>query len=160
EGEVVGEIDVGEEPWKSLASYSAAALADIVRMTKLAPSPLAEEAQRVPWAKLADPDKTSRYCWGDIRHHVPVLLNALVRGDATLRETAFDLLFAETYHQGSIYEASARLTPFFIRLVGDPTVAKEDRERYFGALRCYAESLAQFLPQVPDEAPAAKWMGF
>src|SRR5262249_30214801 len=35
-----------------------------------------------------------------------------------------------------------------------------ERERYFGALRCYAESLAQFLPQVPDEAPAAKWMGF
>jgi thioredoxin 1 len=160
DGTAVAEVDVREEPWKTVSRYAAATFADVVRMTKLSPSPLAEEAQKVGFSKLSDPDKDNRYCWGGIRHHVPVLLNALVRGEPALRRTAFGLLFDETFHQGTIYEASARLTPFFIRLVGDPTTAKEDRERYFGALRCYAESLARSLPQVDEDAPAAKWLGF
>jgi hypothetical protein len=67
---------------------------------------------------------------------VPAQLRALCSPDQAEREGAFGDLFANIFHQGSRYEASAYAVPFLLDLVADP--ATPDRGLVLHLLTCLA----------------------
>ncbi|HEU4325381.1 MAG TPA: hypothetical protein VFS21_19715 [Roseiflexaceae bacterium] len=64
--------------------------------------------------------------WGRLRHaygpadDVPALLCGLLIREAEPREDVFATLFSTIWHQGTVYDSSARAVPFLLRLLADP----------------------------------------
>ena len=66
-------------------------------------------------------------------------MNALTCDDRELALEALDLIATDTWHQTTIYESSARLTPILLRAVKD---LRAPRGAILELLAHYAESLA------------------
>ena len=76
-----------------------------------APSPKElEGVDKIPWKRV-------RGCWGDEVRRFPALLSAVTSQDHGVRRLALETIFDECYHQGTLHEAAARVTPFLIRLL-------------------------------------------
>jgi hypothetical protein len=79
------------------------------------PNPLAEEmlagVDNVNWRAL-------RHAYG-LAEDVPSLLRLLLSDDPDVRADAFEQLFSNIWHQGTVYEASAYAVPFLLRMLSD-----------------------------------------
>ena len=69
------------------------------------------ELDLVPWRSL-------RHAFGDAAE-VPRLIRELGSAEREQRQTALKELFACLFHQGSVYEATARAVPFLFELLAD-----------------------------------------
>ncbi len=54
---------------------------------------------------------------------VPELLRKLARGDEQTRQDALYSLYGSTYHQGTVYQATAYAVPFLIEMLQSEAVA-------------------------------------
>lgn len=72
----------------------------------------------VPWPSL-------RHAFGDATE-VPRLIRELTSADREQRQTALKDLFACLFHQGSVYEATARAVPFLFELLADPATPERN----------------------------------
>jgi hypothetical protein len=68
-----------------------------------------ERLDDVPWSTL-------NHAYGSAAD-IPQLLRDLTQQDAELREAAWNSLYSNLWHQGSLYEATAFAVPFLIGLV-------------------------------------------
>jgi hypothetical protein len=157
DGKLVCKPDMATKPWSSV-SYDADNIADLARMSKLR-TWVSREAAKVPWTKLSDPDVDNRYCFGEITQVVPWLLEGMVSQEADLRAAAAGMIWTDTSHQGSIYESSARMTPFFLRML---TSSEGDPRSLCELLGAYADSLRGSLPHLDPKARDAetRWLKF
>jgi len=72
----------------------------------------------VPWQSL-------RHAFGDAAE-VPRLIRELSSAERERRQTALKDLFACLFHQGSVYEATARAVPFLFEVLNDPTTPERN----------------------------------
>jgi hypothetical protein len=72
----------------------------------------------VPWQSL-------RHAFGDAAE-VPRLIRDLSSTDRERRQTALKDLFACLFHQGSVYEATARAVPFLFEVLADPATPERN----------------------------------
>jgi hypothetical protein len=70
-----------------------------------------DDLDLVPWSSL-------RHAFGDAAE-VPRLIRELSSTDRAPRQAALKELFACLFHQGSVYEATARAVPFLFELLAD-----------------------------------------
>jgi len=77
-----------------------------------------DDLDLVPWLTL-------RHAFGDAGD-VPRLIRQLGSGDREPRQGALKELFACLFHQGSVYEATARAVPFLFELLADPTTPERN----------------------------------
>ncbi|MEZ4393260.1 MAG: HEAT repeat domain-containing protein [Polyangiales bacterium] len=73
---------------------------------------------QVDWSKLA-------HAYGPAAD-VPALIRALVSPEPLEREAAYQELFGNIWHQGTVYEASARALPFLIDLLASERTPDRD----------------------------------
>lgn len=73
---------------------------------------------------------------------VPDLIRALVSPNAAARDSAFEELFHNIYHQGTIYEATTYTVPFLIAILNSPYTP--DRAMVAGLLACIASGRGYF----------------
>jgi hypothetical protein len=70
--------------------------------------------------------------WSDLTHaygtaaDVPELIRAVTATDEATRRKAWHSLYGNLWHQGTIYEATARAVPFFIELAGSTSVPERE----------------------------------
>jgi len=80
----------------------------------------------VPWAQLQD-------AYGSAAD-VPDQIRALVEEDANARNAAFESLFSNIWHQGTVYEATIHALPFLIEILR--TDACPDRDSIVLLVAC------------------------
>jgi hypothetical protein len=80
----------------------------------------------VPWAQLQD-------AYGSAAD-VPNQIRALVAHDANARNAAFEALFSNVWHQGTVYEATIHALPFLIEILR--TGSCPDRNRLVLLVSC------------------------
>jgi hypothetical protein len=67
-----------------------------------------EALDDVPWAALS-------HAYGSAED-IPHLIRSVAFGDRKAREVAWDELYGNLWHQGTVYEASSRAVPFFLEI--------------------------------------------
>lgn len=87
----------------------------ISRCVQLPKTDLFARASAIDWRTMSDDDELRWYAFREIDHHVPELVNALVCGDLELATGALHRLATDTWHQGTVYEASSKLTPLLLQ---------------------------------------------
>lgn len=74
----------------------------------------------IPWTRLT-------HAYG-LASDVPAQIRGLASGNASEREAAFQELFANIWHQGTVYEATIFALPFLIELLRTEVVPEPDRD--------------------------------
>ncbi|SCD32109.1 MULTISPECIES: NAD(P)H-binding protein [unclassified Streptomyces] len=108
-----------------------------------------DELDQVPWAEL-------RHAYGPATD-VPEQLRALVRGDRERRTQAWDRMWSNLYHQGSVYEATLHAVPFLLHMLAEETTPHPARVLVFLRHLVVGEDEAELLPDGYDEAGFADW---
>jgi tetratricopeptide (TPR) repeat protein len=101
--------------------------------------------------------------WHDLQHaygradDVPDLLHLLLSDDETVRDDAWEHLYSNVWHQGTVYEASAYVVPFMLRmLMYDGPPGKADLLHFLTAL---AEGSSYLAAHAQAQDDQLSWRG-
>ena len=111
-----------------------------------------EELNKIDWSKLT-------HAYGEASD-VPALLRQLASSEVDEREQALHELYGNIWHQGTVYEASARAVPFLIQLLKSEAVEGKDEILILLAHLARGTSyhdVHQHLPLLQQESQTPEW---
>jgi hypothetical protein len=109
------------------------------------PRPLQlDGVEKVDW-------KNVHGCWSEKVKAFPALLQAMTSPERAVRHVAFGEIQGECEHQGSTYEATARVVPFLVRLLEHENADRKDILDFIYQVGCASSGYVEQVQELEED---------